>query len=119
MDQKNFKAKSLELIHITKEFLQLKKTYEDSLGVLILIKKAKMLGRNRLEALPKKVFEFVHNATNLDEAEKLTVARMSDLKQRMDSLSREIKKLSEELQPYFSEMKQTKKTTTASKIRAC
>jgi uncharacterized coiled-coil DUF342 family protein len=110
LDQKNFKAKSLELIHITKEFLQLEKTYEDSLGVLIVIKKARMLGRNQLKALPGKVLELVHNAANLDEAEKLTIARMSELRKKMDSLSQEIKKLSEELQPYFSELKQTKKT---------
>jgi chromosome segregation ATPase len=117
LEQKDFRAKSLELIHSTKEFLQLKKTYEDSVGALISIKNARMQGRNKLGDLPKKSQEFVRNAPNLDEAEKQITANMSELKSKMAALTPEIKKLSEELQPYTSEIKQTKRTPTT-KLRA-
>ncbi len=104
---KFFKAKSLELIHTTKEYLQLEKSYEEGLSVLILIKNAKLLGHKKIEeALPKRILEFAAEARDLDEAEKLTSLRMSELKQRMDFLSPEIKRLSEELQPYLSQLKQ-------------
>lgn len=107
MDQDTVKAKSLELIHLTKEFLQLKKTYEDSLSVLILVRKAKMLGDTKLDTLPEKVLAFVKTAGNLDDAEKMTTARMSLLRDKMQELSPEIKKLSDQLEPYFSSLRES------------
>lgn len=97
---------------MTKEFLQLKKTYEDSLAFLIVVKKAKIRGDQTFEALPEKFHTFVENVKDLDEAERVTLTKMSDLRNRMAILSPQIRKLSDQLQPYFSKEKQTERTAT-------
>lgn len=102
MNQDIFKSKSLELIHLTKEFLKLKKTYEDSLGLLIAIKKARMLGKATLDSLPQKLLPLVPGASNLDDAERMTVVKMEELKQKMANMGSGIKKLSGQLEPFFS-----------------
>lgn len=112
MNQDIFKTKSLELIHLTKEFLKLKKTYEDSLGLLIAIKKAKMLGKEKIDALPQKLLHLIPNAKTLDDAERVTMIKMSELRQKMSELGPEIKKLSDQLEPFFSSMKQEQKVPT-------
>ena len=101
-NQDSFKEKSLELIHLTKEFLQLKKTYEDSLGVLILITKVRMLGKTQLESLPQKALAFVQDAKDLNDAEKKTMEKMTGLRRRMSELSPKIKRLSDQLEPLLS-----------------
>jgi len=101
-NQDIFKSKSLELIHLTKEFLKSKKTYEDSLGLLIAIKKARMLGKSTLDFLPQKLLPLAPGAKNLDDAERIAAVRMEELKQKMAELGSEIKKLSSQLEPFFS-----------------
>ncbi|MGI0080135.1 MAG: hypothetical protein ACRECH_10975 [Nitrososphaerales archaeon] len=99
MDQEVIKEKSLELIHKTKEFLVLEKSYEESLSALLLIGKARASDTGKL---PGKVLARFHNARNLDEAEEITMKRMSRLKAKMNELSSEIRELSDLLKPYFS-----------------
>jgi predicted nucleic acid-binding Zn-ribbon protein len=103
LDQDNvFKTKSLELIHLTKEFLKLKKRYEDSLALLIAIKKSRMLGKVGIDLLPEKLLPLVSGAKDLDDAEKMTAIKMEELKRNMAKLGSEIKNLSGELEPFFS-----------------
>ena len=102
MDQVTIKEKSLELIHKTKNFLLLEKSYEESLSSLLLIGRARVAGKGKL---PEKVLARFHNARNLDEAEEMTTKRMSRLKARMNELSSEIRELSDLLKPYFSDNK--------------
>src|SRR5579862_4329203 len=101
MDKNSVNEKSLELIRKTKEFLQLKKTYDDIQGVFLLIKQAKddqkEKGSQVTELLPERVLALVRTAGNLDEAESLALGRMKDLKDRMADISIQIRKISEQL----------------------
>lgn len=102
MDQATIKEKSLELIHKTKEFLVLEKSYEESLASLLLIGRARISGERKL---PKRVLARFGNAQNLDEAEEMTEKRMSKLKAKMNELSSEIKERSDLFKSCFSEGK--------------
>jgi hypothetical protein len=119
-NQDIFKSKSLELIHLTKEFLKLKKTYEDSLGLLIAIKKSRMIGKATLDSLPQKLLPLVPGAKNIDDAERMTVVRMEELKRRMAELGSEIKRLSGQLEPFFSgaQQEQAKEIPTTAPAKA-
>ncbi len=119
MNQDIFKSKSLELIHLTKEFLKLKKIYEDSLGLLIAIKKSRMLGKTTLDSLPQKFLPLAPGASNLDDAERMTAIKMEELKKKMAELGSEIKRLSGQLEPFFSGVQeQGKEIPTAAPAKA-
>lgn len=107
MEQEIIKNKSLELIHLTKEYLQLKRNYDDSLSILISIKKSKMLGKEGIDSLPEKMRELVKEAKDLSEAERISMSQMSELRKKMSQLSPEIKKLSDQLEPYLSNLKES------------
>ncbi len=112
MDRNSLNEKSLELIRKTKEFLQVKKTYDDIQSVFLLIKQAKDESDNperRLELLPERVLALVRTTGNLDQAETLALNRMKDLKDRMAELSLQIKKISEQLEPYVGKPKEQAK----------
>jgi hypothetical protein len=112
MDRNSLNEKSLELIRKTKEFLQVKKTYDDIQSVFLLIKQAKDESDNpekRLELLPERVLALVRTAGNLDQAENLALNRMKDLKDRMAELSLQIKKISEQLEPYVGKPREQPK----------
>jgi predicted nucleic acid-binding Zn-ribbon protein len=105
LDNNSVNEKSLELIRKTKEFLQLKKNYDDIQSVFLVIKQAKDEtgdggGRN-IEQLPERVLALVRTAGNLDQAEDLALAKMKELKERMSNLSVQIRKISEQLEPYI------------------
>jgi hypothetical protein len=116
MDKNSVNEKSLELIRKTKEFLQLKKTYDDIQGVFLLIKQAKddqkEKGSQVTELLPERVLALVRTAGNLDEAESLALGRMKDLKDRMADISIQIRKISEQLEPYLSKSKEQPRPQT-------
>lgn len=63
--------------------------------------------------VPDKVRAFIGKVESLDEAEKMTNARMNELRTKIDELTHEIKKLSDQLQPYFSKIKQAEKTAVS------
>lgn len=105
MDRNSLNEKSLELIRKTKEFLQLKKNYDDIQSVFLLIKQAKDEGESgdRVSTeLPERILALVRTAGNLGQAENLALARMKDLRKRMADLSLEIKKISGEIEPFLS-----------------
>jgi hypothetical protein len=114
MDKNSLNEKSLELIRKTKEFLQLKKTYDDIQSVFLLIKQAKderEIGDEvTLDLLPERVLALVRTAGDLDRAENLALTRMNDLKERMADLSLQIRKISGELEPYLSNPKDQSQT---------
>ena len=110
MDSATLRTKSLELIHKTKEFLLLKKEYEESLWALGSIKKWRLVGESELGLLPGKVQLLVKTTGSLEEAEKAATVRMAELHVKMEELAPEIRKLSDQIDPYFSGMKQPEGT---------
>ncbi len=111
MENESLNAKSMELIRKTKEFLQLNKTFDDLQSILVLISQAKPNQVSaeswKIVALPDKVRELIKSAGNLDKAENLTLNRMRELKERLGELSKEIRKLSDQLEPYSNRPKST------------
>lgn len=90
--------KYLELIRKTKEFLQTKKTLEDALGVLSLVRKA---GEGSKVTLPEKVKILIENSGGPESAEKLSKDHISTLHIRVDELASEIRKLSSDIEASY------------------
>jgi hypothetical protein len=100
--------KSLQLIRVTKEFLLLKKEEEDSMGIVSYLMNARIMesvGGSFEELcgrMPSNIQQLVKDSGSLQEAEKKASARAKDLQAKMAVLAPEIKKLSDQIEPYIA-----------------
>jgi hypothetical protein len=115
MDRNSLNEKSLELIRKTKEFLQLKKTYDDIQSIYLLIKQAKdesdSPGKVNMDLLPERVVALIRVAGDIDLAENFALGKMKELKDKMASLSVQIRAISEEIEPYVAKPSEPKVVT--------
>ncbi len=102
-EKEELKTSYLKLIKLTKEFLILKKEEEDAISIVSLIRNARIsesIGQSLdilLMKMPLNLQQFIRSSGSLEEAERRALERVNVLREKMDELSPEIRKLSAHL----------------------
>ena len=102
----------MQLIRVTKEFLLLKKEQENSMGIVSYLMNARIMESvgESLEELcskmPSNIAQLVKDSGSLQEAERKALARAKDSQAKMAVLAPEIKKLSDQIEPFLARFAQ-------------